>query len=50
MSMRTRLHEVGVREEDIKQIARVGLEAAIIRLTPAEMNERTVTALLRSIL
>ena len=50
MNMRTRLHEAGVREEDIEQIARVGLEAAIIRLTPAEMNRQTVTALLRSIL
>ena len=50
MNMRTRLYEAGVREEDIEQIAQVGLEAAIIQLTPAEMNRQTVTALLRSIL
>lgn len=50
MKMRTRLHEAGVQEEDIEQIAQVGLEAAIIQLTPAEMNRQTVTALLRSIL
>ena len=45
-----RLHELGVKEEDIEHIAQVGLGAAIIQLTPATMNQETVSALLRSIL
>lgn len=50
MKMPVRLHELGVQEDAILHIAQVGLGAAIIQLTPAEMNEETVTALLRSIL
>lgn len=49
MGMRVRLHEAGIAESDIGYIAKVGLEAAIIHLSPAEMTEQTVTALLRSI-
>ena len=45
MGMRVRLSK----EMDIDHIAEVGLEAAIIHLSPAEMNKETVTALLRSI-
>lgn len=50
MKMPVRLHELGVKEEAIPHIAQVGLSAAIIQLTPATMNEETVSALLRSIL
>ena len=50
MKMPVRLRELGVREADIPHIAEVGLTAAIIQLTPAEMNQETVEALLRSIL
>ena len=50
MKMPVRLQELGVREADIPHIAEVGLTAAIIQLTPAEMNQETVEALLRSIL
>jgi len=50
MKMPVRLHEIGVKEEDIPHIAKVGLTAAIIQLTPAVMNEETVSELLRSIL
>lgn len=50
MKMPVRLHELGVREEAIPHIAQVGLGATIIQLTPATMNEETVSALLRSIL
>ena len=50
MKMPVRLHELGVKESDIDHIAQVGLTAAIIQLTPATMNQETVSALLRSIL
>lgn len=50
MHLPVRLHELGVRESDIQHIAQTGLTAAIIQLTPAVMNEETVSALLRSIL
>ncbi|SDN81205.1 iron-containing alcohol dehydrogenase family protein [Acetanaerobacterium elongatum] len=50
MNMPVRLHELGVQEKDIPHIAEVGLSAAIIQLTPADMNQKTVEALLRSIL
>ncbi len=50
MKMPVRLSELGVREDAIDHIAQVGLTAAIIQLTPAAMNQQTVSALLRSIL
>ena len=50
MNMPTRLHQLGVQEENLEHITQVGLGAAIIQLTPAEMNEGTVYALLKSIL
>ncbi len=50
MKMPVRLNQIGVKEADIPHIAQVGLNAAIIHLTPAEMNEETVCALLSSIL
>ncbi len=50
MGMPVRLGQLGVGREDLEHITRVGLGAAIIGLTPAEMNERTVYALLESIL
>jgi alcohol dehydrogenase len=50
MNMPVRLHEIGVKKEAIPHIAEVGLGAAIIQLTPAEMNQKTVEALLTSIL
>ncbi len=50
MKLPTRLHELGVQADDIAQITQVGLGAAIIQLTPAEMNKETVQALLHSIL
>ncbi len=50
MEMPVRLHEIGVKEEDLPHITTVGLNAAIIQLTPAVMNEETVYALLKTIL
>ncbi|MCI1722281.1 MAG: iron-containing alcohol dehydrogenase family protein [Lachnospiraceae bacterium] len=50
MNMPLRLHEIGVKKDAIPHIATVGLGAAIIQLTPAEMNQKTVEALLTSIL
>lgn len=50
MNMPTRLSQIGVKKEDLGHIAKVGLSAAIIKLTPAEMNEKSVYALLESIL
>ena len=50
MKMPVRLRELGVTEKDIPHIAEVGLTAGIIQLTPAKMEQRTVEALLRSIL
>lgn len=50
MNMPTRLHELGVKKEEIPHIATVGLGAAIIQLTPAKMDQDTVEALLTSIL
>lgn len=50
MNMPVRLHQMGVRESDLKHIAEIGLGAAIIQLTPAVMNEDTVYQLLSSIL
>jgi len=50
IGMPVRLHELGVAENHLRHITEVGLGAAIIQLTPAEMNEKTVYQLLRSIL
>lgn len=50
MKMPVRLHQIGVTETDIEHIAEVGLNAAIIQLTPAVMNKDTVCDLLKSIL
>lgn len=50
MDMPVRLSQLGVREDALEHIAQVGLGAAIIQLTPAVMDQGTVTALLRSIL
>ena len=50
MGMPTRLGQLGVREENLEHITKVGLGAAIIQLTPAVMNEQTVYALLKGIL
>lgn len=50
MKMPVRLHEIGVKESDLEHITQVGLNAAIIQLTPATMNEETVYHLLKSIL
>lgn len=50
MHMPVRLREIGVKESDLEHIAKVGLGAAIIQLTPAVMNEETVYHLLKSII
>ncbi len=50
MGMPVRLHEIGVKEADLAHITQVGLNAAIIHLTPAQMNETSVYELLKSIL
>ncbi|HIT06239.1 MAG TPA: iron-containing alcohol dehydrogenase [Candidatus Scybalocola faecipullorum] len=50
MNMPVRLHEIGVKAEDLEHITEVGLTAAIIQLTPAVMNKETVYQLLKSIL
>lgn len=50
MKMPVRLSEIGVKETDIEHIAEVGLNAAVIHLTPAVMNKDTVCDLLKSIL
>lgn len=50
MKMPVRLHEIGVKETDLEHIAEVGLNAAIIQLTPAVMNKDSVYGLLQSIL
>lgn len=50
MKMPVRLSEIGVKEEDLSHITEVSLGAAIIQLTPADMNENTVYQLLKSIL
>lgn len=50
MKMPTKLNQLGIKESDLEHIAKVGLSAAIIHLTPAEMNETTVKNLLYSIL
>ncbi len=50
MDMPVRLSQLGVKEDALEHIAQVGLGAAIIQLTPAKMDQETVTALLRSIL
>ncbi len=50
MQMPVRLNQIGVKESDLKHITEIGLGAAIIQLTPAEMNEETVFNLLKSIL
>lgn len=49
MHMPVRLREIGVAEDDLEHLAKAGLSAAIIHLTPAEMNEKTVYNLLKSI-
>lgn len=50
MKMPVRLSQIGVKEENLDHLTEVGLGAAIIHLTPAEMNPVTVRALLKSIL
>lgn len=50
MNLPIRLHQIGVSESDLKHITEVALGAAIIHLTPAVMNEKTVFTLLKSIL
>ena len=50
MNMPVRLSQIGVKEEELDNITKVGLGAAIIQLTPAAMNEETVKKLLRGIL
>ncbi|MFT4145414.1 MAG: iron-containing alcohol dehydrogenase family protein [Mobilitalea sp.] len=50
MKMPVRLSEIGVKETDLEHITEVGLKAAIIQLTPAQMNKDTVYNLLKSIL
>jgi len=50
MNMPVRLSQIGVKEEALDHITQVGLGAAIIKLTPATMNEETVKELLRAIL
>lgn len=50
MKMPVRLREIGVNEKDLEHLAEVGLGAAIIHLTPAVMNKKTVYALLETIL
>ncbi|MCG8499685.1 MAG: iron-containing alcohol dehydrogenase family protein [Firmicutes bacterium] len=50
MNMPVRLRQIGVKSSDLEHIAKVGLEASIIQLTPAVMNEETVCRLLKSIL
>ncbi len=50
MNMPVRLNQIGVKESDLEHITEVGLEAAIIQLTPAKMNKETVYELLKSIL
>lgn len=50
MNMPVRLNQLGVKETDLEHIAEVGLNAAIIQLTPAVMNKDTVYELLESIL
>lgn len=50
MKMPVRLSQLGVTKDALDHIADVGLGAAIIQLTPAEMNHDTVKTLLQSIL
>jgi len=50
INLPTRLHQLGVKASDLEHITEVGLNAAIIRLTPATMNKDTVCELLESIL
>ena len=50
MNMPVRLSQIGVKESDLLNITKTGLNAAIIHLTPAVMNEETVLNLLKSIL
>ena len=50
MGMATRLSRLGIEEKDIAHIAEVGLNAAIIHLTPVEMNQETVCRCLHTIL
>lgn len=50
INLPVRLHQLGVRASDLKHITEVGLNAAIIQLTPAVMNSETVYELLESIL
>lgn len=50
MKMPIRLSALGVKEADLRRLAKTALTAGIIQLTPATMNEQTVYALLKSIL
>ncbi len=49
MGLPVRIGQLGIRREELPHIAQVGLNAAIIQLTPAVMNQETVLALLESI-
>lgn len=50
MKMPVRLCGIGVKEADLEHIAEVGLDTAIIQLTPAVMTKETICALLKTIL
>lgn len=50
LGLPTRLHELGVKKDDLAHITQTGLGAAIIQLTPAVMDQESVYALLESIL
>ena len=50
MNMPVRLSQLGIRQENLEHIAQVGMNAAIIHLTPAHMDQESVLQLLRSIL
>lgn len=50
INMPIKLSGIGVKKSDLEHITQVGLSAAIIHLTPAVMNEKTVYNLLKSIL
>ncbi len=50
LGLPTRLSEVGVKEENILDLAKAGLIQPVIHLSPAEMTEESICALLKSIL
>lgn len=50
IGLATSLSQLGVQDSDLEHITEVGLGAAIIHLTPAKMDSKSVYELLRSIL